>query len=373
MAPFRFGHAAGDDWRAAADECLAQIGTVPRTATIGFLYLTDALSEAVAEVLNYFRAATGVEQWVGAVGVGICATGAEYYGSPAIAAMLGEIPLEELRVFPTVVQDLTGFDDQNRDWMRGHQAYLGLVHGDPANGGTEDLISQLAGRTAAGFLVGGLSSSASGHAFSIANGCMQGGVSGVIFSTEVGILTSLSQGCSPIGPHRTVTESRRNVLITLDGEPALEALKQDVGEILARDLARIGGYIFAGLPIPGSDTADYLVRNLIGIDVEKGLVAVGDLVEAGRELMFCRRDADTARSDLDRMLRSIRSRLTAPPRGGVYISCLGRGANLFGADSNELKQIRDSLGDCPLVGFYANGEIFRDQLYGYTGVLLLFT
>jgi hypothetical protein len=27
----------------------------------------------------------------------------------------------------------------------------------------------------------------------------------------------------------------------------------------------------------------------------------------------------------------------------------------------------------PLVGMYANGEIFNNRLYGYTGVLTLFT
>jgi small ligand-binding sensory domain FIST len=55
------------------------------------------------------------------------------------------------------------------------------------------------------------------------------------------------------------------------------------------------------------------------------------------------------------------------------VSCLGRGANLFGDDSEELKQIRDELGDFPLVGFYANGELSQNRLYGYTGVLTLFT
>jgi small ligand-binding sensory domain FIST len=142
---------------------------------------------------------------------------------------------------------------------------------------------------------------------------------------------------------------------------------------LSRDLMRIGGQIFVGLPIQGSDTGDYLVRNLVGIDPNEGLVAVGDAVEQGRELMFCRRDTATAREDLDRMLRSLKGRLRAPPRGGVYCSCLGRGANLFGPDSAELKQIRDTLGDFPLVGFYASGEISQDRLYGYTGVLTLFT
>ena len=39
----------------------------------------------------------------------------------------------------------------------------------------------------------------------------------------------------------------------------------------------------------------------------------------------------------------------------------------------EMQIIRHALGDVPLVGFFAAGEIARDQLYGYTGVLTVFT
>jgi small ligand-binding sensory domain FIST len=34
--------------------------------------------------------------------------------------------------------------------------------------------------------------------------------------------------------------------------------------------------------------------------------------------------------------------------------------------------IEAALGPVPLVGFFTNGEIYRDRLYGYTGVLTLF-
>ena len=34
--------------------------------------------------------------------------------------------------------------------------------------------------------------------------------------------------------------------------------------------------------------------------------------------------------------------------------------------------IQDELGDVPLAGFYASGEIAGHRLYGYTGVLTLF-
>lgn len=34
--------------------------------------------------------------------------------------------------------------------------------------------------------------------------------------------------------------------------------------------------------------------------------------------------------------------------------------------------IQQQLGDFPLVGFFANGEIYNGRLYGYTGMLTLF-
>ena len=375
MTPFRYAHAAADAWEAA----LAQVadGLAGAQGSLGFVYVTDPVSAHLDTVIARLREVTGSEHWVGAVGIGICATGVEYYEQPAIAAMLADIPEDAFRVFQPVVEDAAVLDDMLAEWLGADGKpfigpFIGLVHGDPANPLTESLVSGLAERTATGFLVGGLAS-ARENARVVADMSADGGVAGVMFSDAVGIQTNLSQGCSPIGPHHVITESERNVLARLDNRPALEVFNEDIGEVLAQDLSRVGGYIFAGLPIAGSDTGDYLVRNLIGVDTERKLLGIGDLVEQGQEIMFCRRDAATAREDLSRMLSTLKSRLSGPPRGGVYVSCLGRGANLFGDDSEELKQIRDELGDFPLVGFYANGEIFRDRLYGYTGVLTLFT
>ncbi len=94
--------------------------------------------------------------------------------------------------------------------------------------------------------------------------------------------------------------------------------------------------------------------------------------EVGDELLFCRRDQQTAEDDLQRMLIAIGAQLNAPIRGGVYYSCLGRGQHMFGAPNREMELIRDTLGSFPLVGFFANGEISHNRLYGYTGVLTLF-
>ena len=132
------------------------------------------------------------------------------------------------------------------------------------------------------------------------------------------------------------------------------------------------GSVFAGLSIADAGTGDYLVRNLVGIDPVHKLVAIGDAPQADTQIMFCRRDEPSATEDMSRMLDSIKSGLFGRPRGGLYYSCVGRGPNLFSRDSEEAGMIREALGEFPLVGFFCNGEISHNRLYGYTGVLTLF-
>ena len=144
-------------------------------------------------------------------------------------------------------------------------------------------------------------------------------------------------------------------------------------QVLARDLRRVAGYIFAGFQVQGSDTGEYLVRNLTGIDPESGAMAVGELVTPGDKLMFCRRDPQTAVQDMQRMLNDLGKMSDGRTvRAGVYVSCLARGPNQFDPPDLELTLIREQFGDIPVAGFFANGEISNDRLYGYTGVLTLF-
>ena len=103
------------------------------------------------------------------------------------------------------------------------------------------------------------------------------------------------------------------------------------------------------------------------------MVAVGDYLDGHQRLMFCRRDGNSAREDMHRMLARIRMRVDGRTiRGGVYVTCVGRGRHQFGDQSEELRLISEVLGDFPLVGFFASGELYNGRLYGYTGVLTLF-
>lgn len=366
MTRFRIGHAAADDWPAAVRACVARLGEGP--GNLGFLYVTDRFAPDLADIHRALVAATGVTHWVGTVGIGICATGTEYFDQPALVALLGEFPEGSFRVFGP----LAGAAVRNADLSCGAAAAsIAVVHGDPLGEDIAERVRQLAGRTDSGFLVGGLASSRRGNLL-LADGVASGGLSGVAFSDAVTIATRLTQGCQLIGSPHEITGAQNNIVVTLDGKPALEALRADVGITANEELAQLGGQIFVGLSVAGSDTGDYLVRNLIGIDPGNRLIAIGEQAQKGQRLQFCRRDGDTARADMARMLASIREGLYTPPRGALYYSCLGRGSGLFGADSGELQMIRDALGDVPLAGFFGNGEISHNRLYGYTGVLTLF-
>jgi small ligand-binding sensory domain FIST len=139
----------------------------------------------------------------------------------------------------------------------------------------------------------------------------------------------------------------------------------------AGDDLKAGAQLLVGLPVAGSDTGDYVVRNLVGIDSRNQLIAIGAMAERGSEIMFCRRDAAAARQDLERMLAELKGACPAP-RGGLYFSCVARGEHMFGRRGAELGLIQAALGKVPLVGFFCNGEISHDRVYGYTGVLALF-
>jgi small ligand-binding sensory domain FIST len=128
---------------------------------------------------------------------------------------------------------------------------------------------------------------------------------------------------------------------------------------------------------PGKFGADTLVRHLVGVDPEHRVLAIADRVEPGMHLAFCTRNPEAARVDLVRIATEIRTELEGGTAGhmsgALYVSCSGRGGPHFGARHAELQTVRNALGEVPLVGFFAGGEIARDHLYGYTGVLTVFT
>jgi len=363
MERFLLAQSENPDWSDAVDECVSQLGSLPNEATLGFIYVTDMHAQHLGDILRKIKALTVLDDWVGTVGMAVCATRKEFTEQPAIVILVTDIP----------DKDYTIFDSPKHlpPQLKNDGVQVAVVHGDPRNGEMPNIIHKLPNDIGNGYLIGGLTSSDNYH-YQIAREINEGMLSGVLFNDSVSLVTGISQGCSPIGKTHTITECDSNIVIHLDNRPALDVMKEDIGEVLARDLNRIGGYIFAGFPISGSDTGDYTVRNLMGIDTDSGALAIGEYIQAGSTMMFCKRDGSTAVTDLQKMTTKLKQRVKSGIKGGLYFSCLGRGQHMFGAQHKELELIADILGDVPLVGFYANGEIAGDQLYGYTGVLLLF-
>ena len=367
---FAAAHARGDEWTGVAKACADQLRLLPDGANLGFVYATDALAPSLGSILAFLRERTRIADWVGSIGLGVCAAGREYFDEPALSVLAAALPPDGFRLFAPNAAGAATLGASADRWLERVRPVLAVVHGDPRDAGIAATVAGLA-REASLFLVGGLAASAAAPV-QVAGRVVAGGLSGVLLAPDIPVITGMTQGCSPIGPVRRITEARENIVMAIDDRPALAVFKEDIGELLSRDLRRVAGLIFAGFPVTGSDTGDYLVRNLVALDVDRQWLAAAHPVAPGDRVLFCRRDPASAIADLGRMLSELKRRANGVPRAGLYFSCVARGPNLFGPGSRELAMIRDALGDFPLAGFFGNGEIAHDRLYGYTGVLALF-
>ena len=385
--------------------------------SLGLLYITDYYASDAALILAHLQQELPmVKDWAGTVGVGVAANNAEYFDEPGMALMLCDLPAHHYRVFSGAQPLPASFE-----------AASALVHADPQTPELAELIAEMAGRTKSGYLFGGLTASRH-EAVQFAwhqshentapktpdrvsvthkQGVFTGGLSGVAWSSEVQILSRVTQGCAPISKERKITEAEGHVVYALDGEPALDILLKDLNVSLSEPQSALKavrstlvGLTSAGqqgVGRTGSLGVDVRVRHIVGLDPARKGVAIADHVEAGQKLAFCQMSLQAAKSDLRRICAEIREELepetlsleTAhalaaseaeaaphPARriaGAVYVSCSGRGGPHFGGPSAELQWIRHALGDVPLVGFFASGEIAHQNLYGYTGVLTVFT
>ncbi len=369
MREFRTASGTGPDWLTACDACIAELQAQSSKANLGFVYVSGPLAHAMDLIADRLKHATGIDLWVGSGGGGVCTGSQGIFDSGAIVVLTATLPPDGFRVFDGTLGKLS---QQRQLTANGNPARFGVVHGDPRQTKTPLMIEQLSKSTDA-FLIGGLTSAIGNGAMQIAGGPTEGGLSGVLLSDNIPLITGLTQGCTPIGPTREITSMEGPWIEALDGEPALEVLRRDVGPILAKNPDRMAGFILAARLQGNSDQDDYLVRDLEESDTIRQLVMVGDDLRRGDQLCFVKRDPEGAKADLRRLTTDLRKRAEGRPiLGALYYSCLARGRHMFGSDSTELFMIEEELGQVPLAGLFTNGEIFRNQLYGYSGVLTLF-
>jgi small ligand-binding sensory domain FIST len=423
MKLFPYGHATHPQWEMAAGLVLAQLRAqmvlhgYASAPTLALLYITDHYASQAPAILAYLSAELPeITDWSGTVGVGIASNNVEYFDEPAMAVMLCELPTDQYRVFSGVAPLGLGFE-----------AHTALIHADGNTSDLPELITEMASRTASGYLFGGLSSSRSRSVqFAIggngnisgqggASGVFSGGLSGVAFGEGVGLVSRVTQGCLPLAKAHQMTAVEHNVVTELDGKPALDVMLRELNVSLDQpeQALKVVRATLVGLMNPASSAgsssdgsavsqtgnfgSDVIVRHIIGLDTARRGIAVAAELDEGMQMAFCQRNVQAARADLIRVCAEIREELepeelplqTAmtlaatdadsaphPARGiagAIYVSCSGRGGPHFGGPSAEMQIVRRALGDVPLVGFFAGGEIARNHLYSYTGVLTVFT
>ena len=404
---FRSALGRGTDWHKAMTECLDQLGEVG-PATLGMVYMTGPLAAQAGPITAGLRTATGINDWVGSSAVGLVDPSLDPSRDASLSIMVGRFPENAVRLF--------GMGGRGRTaWVRRQRPNLALVHGASGRGDISQSLRRLHKATTAD-LIGGIPSDPSGgggphggngphgggpHAdggggtLQIGERLSEQGLSGVLFAESVQAISGLTQGCMPISPAREITEARGQFVLAIDGQPALSVLKRDVGEVLARDIRRAEGYIFAGItdggrsgppaagapakppparpPHAGREEAAYLIRQIVAADEESGAVVLSQPVTRGQGILFARRDKESARADLRGMLHRLEARLGGRlPKGALYVTARTRGATLFDDGLGEVSEIRRVFGDVPLTGFLSDGEFYDSRCYGYAGVLTLF-
>ncbi len=407
---FASANASGTDWRDTSKIVLEKLESVRNTPdyfNFGFLYISDHLADDTTSIFNLFRSVMKIDDWVGSVGMGVVGCGNSFVDVPAISAMVCRFPKDSFCVFPEshedqdISSDAVG-QERVKKWLGDHMPMLTVVHGDPMADADPQIVIRDLESTTNSFVIGGVTSSRSEH-YQIANAVLHNSVSGVFFADTVPVSTTLSQGCEPISDFHTITKSDEYTIVKLNDRPALEVLQEDLRTQMAKESGKklqsftrdfkslensdqipeefsnfFKGKVHAALPLSQSDQNDFLVRNIMGVDINEGSIAISEHVLTGNTLLFVQRDQKTMASDLTRSLLSLRQRVetergTFEPKGGLYVSCIARGFPEDKTDEkNEMEIIRDVIGDIPLTGFYAGGEINNARLYGYTGIITLF-
>lgn len=187
----------------------------------------------------------------------------------------------------------------------------------------------------------------------------------------------VAQGCRPIGRPLVVTQCENNILLEIDGKPPLHYLADLVDTLPSEDKALMKNSLLIGLlPEPFDEEPNneptYLIRNLVGIDYKRGILAVGARLTEGMLVQFHLRDRKASMSDIQRLLERQKA---FRPQGALIFSCVGRGAQLYRAPNHDTRAIERVFGQIPIGGFFCNGEIGpvgrSTYLHGYTSAIAL--
>lgn len=261
-----------------------------------------------------------------------------------------------------------------------------LLLPDPFSCDIEQLLGALDSAYPTANKVGGVASGGrgpGGNALFLDDEVHRSGVIGLALSGDLAMDTLVAQGCRPIGTPLITTRCENNLLLELNGQPALQVLRELFESLSTDEKELFRSSLFLGTQMKDDQLeyhqGDFLIRNLMGLLPERNAVVVGAQLVPYQAVQFHLRDANTSAEDLRQHLKAQIQRNQkqgAKHVGGLLFSCLGRGEGLYGVPDHDSRLIQEFLGPLPLGGFFCNGEIgpVGDQtfLHGYTSSVALF-
>ncbi len=383
------GQSSRTDTRTAVEEAAggAMAALAGGTADLALLYATVDHIGALEDELAGLGRLTGTANVVGCSGMGILTENGETEGESGMAVMA--LASDTVRARPFVRDSLKGNDlaagQDIANAVGPDQPSLTVLLADGYRSRPDALLEGMAQAGHAGPLVGAAASENGSHGRTYqfyGDRVTSNSVVGFALSGGFESAIDFTQGCQPVGDPMIITKAQENLIFEIDGRPAFEVFVELVGKPFQQDLRRALAFVFAGLPPDPRqgeiEPGQYLVRNIIGLDAQRGIVAVAQPVEAGQPLIFTLRDGQRAREDLGQMLERQAARLEGrKPRLGLYFNCCARGSGLYGVPGIDTAYIKQALGDVPVIGFFGNYELGpmagANHLLTYTGVLALVT
>lgn len=371
---------AGPDALAATDAALQEVSASldGHSVTLAVVFLGGDYAPHAAEVRGAVASRLEPATLIGVSAQGVVAGGAEIESGSSISIWAASLP--GATCFPMRCSPPADRDAPTEGWPEPPEGASALIaFADPHTFPADAFVAWL-GHLAPGLPVsGGLASGSmqpGGNRLLLDDVVYTDGAVGVALGGDLAVQPLVSQGCRPVGPSYVITAAERNVIAELGGRPATERLHEIYGEASEADRKRMEAGLHIGLVVDEYaeeyDTGDFLVRNLLGADSERGAIAVGDLVAIGQTVRFHVRDAESAHEDLRRLL----DRQLGPPAAaaGLLFTCNGRGRRLFGEPDHDASLVYEALGKAPLAGFFAAGELGpvggRPALHGFTASVL---
>ena len=373
---------------AALDEVVALAQEqLPAEPTLALLFLSANHIAAANEIASKLCTQLGTENVIGCSGESIVGVGTEIEMASAMSLWVASLP--RTTVLPMRLEfvraaeggTIVGWPDELPDVWPAGSALLTL--GDPFTFPPELLLERINEDQPAVSVIGGMASAATQpgeNCLMFGSKVYRDGAVAVLVHGDVAIRSIVSQGCRPIGEHFVITKAERNVIQELGGVPAYQRLIEVYATLATHEQEMLRRGLHVGRVVceyqDKFEQGDFLVRNVMGVDQESGAIVLGDYVRPGQTVQFHVRDADTADGELKQMLATMKHAPEAEPRAALLFTCNGRGTRLFPEPNHDAEAIGVALGNSPLAGFFAAGEMGpiggKNYLHGFTASIAVF-